>query len=565
MPETKRRPLDIALILLGVMVVELALNRLAVPALRPATEAPGSWHRNLDQVALFIFHFASVLALAVAGKLLWDIVRDRGRVHVGFRGVLATSGFLFLGLAAWSVTRSPSIATQFFMQTAFAVTLILLLASQLRARGELFVKLGLVVLATPILLQYYAPFVLHLFENADLSMYPNIPNHNLPATMRIWGQHAVVIAALVSPYVFAPRPFRISVPRPAPLVIAMFVGLIAGIIVREYYEVGMELAMIGLGFDIGPQGAPTQLIALYLLALTSVTWSLVSCLTAESPARQRIGVGIGLVVVGGYAFEWPLQYLVALVGLLVIHDAGDTVAEEEAKADRPRPSFDSPPIPSESWQRYVAAVVEALRAGEPEDEPEPASAVSFDKELGVTETHIVANRGGIGCQIHIARADDSVQVIDVCCGVQPPEGVDPVWTAHARAERMLAIGAHPEPPPTSATAYKTNDPPFDRRFRVRDKGGRHTDLLMDDGLRARAAALVDGWMAYWPGASLYYRVFPGRGAPLDHPIPISELAFRGASVPSSTERLVNLVDLMADIAVRGGLEGVRDSAPPDEG
>jgi hypothetical protein len=62
-------------------------------------------------------------------------------------------------------------------------------------------------------------------------------------------------------------------------------------------------------------------------------------------------------------------------------------------------------------------------------------------------------------------------------------------------------------------------------------------------------ATVDGWIAYWEGESVRYRVYPGRGAPLDHPMPLSDLAL---GRPSATaERLVTVVELLVELASRG--------------
>jgi hypothetical protein len=96
--------------------------------------------------------------------------------------------------------------------------------------------------------------------------------------------------------------------------------------------------------------------------------------------------------------------------------------------------------------------------------------------------------------------------------------------------------------------FKTGDQAFDDRFKAR--GSRRAfDRLLDDGLRARAAATLDGWVAYWEPDALRYRVYPGRGAPLDHPMPLSDLALaRGASA----DRLVAVVELLLEIGARGG-------------
>ncbi len=68
---------------------------------------------------------------------------------------------------------------------------------------------------------------------------------------------------------------------------------------------------------------------------------------------------------------------------------------------------------------------------------------------------------------------------------------------------------------------------------------------------ARAArALLDGWVAVWPNGELRYQVFPGRGAPLDHPVPQSELASGGNNLAAATERLVNVLDLLVELHTR---------------
>ena len=45
-------------------------------------------------------------------------------------------------------------------------------------------------------------------------------------------------------------------------------------------------------------------------------------------------------------------------------------------------------------------------------------------------------------------------------------------------------------------------------------------------------------------------MYPGRGAPLDHPMPLSDLALGRAASP---ERLIAIIELLVDIAVRGVL------------
>src|SRR5262249_24617852 len=110
-----------------------------------------------------------------------------------------------------------------------------------------------------------------------------------------------------------------------------------------------------------------------------------------------------------------------------------------------------------------------------------------------------------------------------------------------------ALGVNPPGPP-AAPPFKTGDAQFDERFRSRGSASAFRELF-DEGLRARAVATIDGWIAYWENESVRYRVYPGRGAPLDHPMPLSDLALGRAS--ASAERLVTVVELLVELASRG--------------
>jgi hypothetical protein len=196
----------------------------------------------------------------------------------------------------------------------------------------------------------------------------------------------------------------------------------------------------------------------------------------------------------------------------------------------------------------VDAVVTALRG--PHADSLSTSAVTSAGDDGRRNTTIVTTRQGIPLTVRVARADGSIGAIDVQLGKAVDATAAPAWSLHARSERRMAVGSHPAPPATDAPTVKTGDPAFDRRFRIRDRKA-YTALLLDEGLRARATALVDGWLAYWPGRCLYFRVVPGVGAPIDHPVPISELASRGSGAP---DRLLSLLELLTELGLRVALD-----------
>ena len=543
-------------LLLLVTVAELALNRLAVPALRPPGDIePPLWHQIIDHFGLFFFYFATTLAISVLAHRLWLFLREPEHGWAPIRYLLAAIGLGFLLLAIFHVSTTASEEMSFTFNSCFTALLIAVLAIQISRHGDFGAKFGILFLIIPLVVHYYTPFALRFIESEDALW------GDLPLQMQDYGKWSIVFAAMLSPYCFAPRPFLRSAISLPPLAIGAFVGLLGAIILRQHYEVGMVLASRGLGVDIGP-GAPTHHIALFLMALGAIAWTLSSCLVAATPSRRNIGVGIGLVVVGGYGFAWPLQYLVSMVGLLTISSAARSVVREEREAEANvtvTSGFRPPPISDEAWQLYTTAVVAALREAAPE-----SSSVTVRGEDGLATTHIVTRLHDLAVRLRVERADDSILGVEIRCG-EDPGIIEPNWTLFARPERLLGVKTHPEPPLTTAPGIKTGDHSFDLRFRVRD-ADELTAALLDDGLRARATALVDGWIAYWDKSCLIYRVHPGRGAPLDHPIPITELAFRGSNAPPAVDRLLTLIDLLATMGHRvlppSSPPSFLDSQPP---
>jgi hypothetical protein len=543
-------------VLLLAAVVELSLNRLAVRTLRPrGDEAPPAWHEALDHLGLFSQYFVSTLAAGVLLYMLVKLVRGADRPRPGLAGipgtVTALLGTLVAALALMSIAGSPGTTESELLEAFFTLTLIAVVIDQLTGRGDIGARIGVVLLAVPLVVHFYPSFVIHFLGDAEAQW------DDMPLVVAEYGKWSIVLAALLAPYCFAPRPLIRSATRVAPLAVAVFVGLIGAVVLRKHYEVGMELASKGMGVELGP-GAPTHHIALYVMGLGAITWTLISTLGSRHESRRRIGVGIALVVAGGYSFAWPFQYLLGAVGLLTISDAAGTVRAEERTAE-PARGFRAPPIGGGVWQRYVAAILAGLRNVDPDCKP---STVTVRGDEKVASTHVVALRRGVAVRLRVDRIDDSILCVDLLCGREPPSGVKPDWTMYAKPDRLLGMRAHDEPPLCEGAAIKTGDQPFDNRFRIRD-GGKLTDVLFDEGLRARATALIDGWLALWRDRCLQYRIYPGRGAPLDHPIPITELAFRGESAAPAVDRLLTVIELMVELADRAELSRDRVGSSGD--
>lgn len=569
-------------ILLIVAAIELAVYRLAVPGLKPAdpNDAPPGWHTGLSYVGLFLSYFGSILAVGIVLRQLILFARGEHRTWRPIAALLVVSGAAFTVYAVKSLVGAPSELDTFLLELFFSSTILLVIAAQLRPGGDAWAKVGLLLLAAPLLIHFYRDAEVRWFLGEEAVMT------GVPERIAAYGQWMMVLAALLSPYCFAPRPFVESAGRLAPLAMAAFVGLVGALVMRHTAAVGVRIASDGLGVDLGP-GAPGSQVALYLVALGSITWTLSACYLSPSPARRRIGVGLGLVAAAGYGFDWPLQYLAGLVGFLTIAEGlGDAPAEERAGRRWDEVRFVTPPIVAEAWQAYVVALVDALRArglkastvsvedpamlGDAAEVAAAEGAAPLPRAQamaarddaaarppreprvdGLSRTHVLlVDAAPVPIRLLVERMNGSVRLVEVVCGGDPRGvGAPPAWTLEARPERRLAVPVHPPPPDTAAPVVRTGDLAFDRRFRMRDAGG-HADRLLDEGQRARATALLDGWLAFWPGEALIYRVVPGHGAPLDNPIPISDLAFRGAIWDGAVDRLVTVLELLMQLAGR---------------
>ena len=514
-------------VLLLVALLEVAINRVAVPMLRPAGGAPPLWHTSLDYIGLFLFYFAGTLAALLLGGRCWQAIRSRGRrrttaayVIVAITALLAASALVVDMPAALSVT----------LELAFAVSVVAMTVASFGRQHDVGIQVGLPIIAIPLLLHGVnvigATFVW--------------PDNTFDGPGVVLAQAGVVglcLAALATPYCFAPRPFARAVTRPAAVVSAMAIAAAGALLARSFYPSLAKGAGLAIGIELTP-AQPDPRLAMYLLAAATLAWTLVSCAIASSAARRSVGVGLSLIVLGGYAFKWPHHYLLPLLGLAMIADVARSVRDEE-RAAMPIAS-ETPPIADAAWASYVALVTQGLRRALGE-----VHSLTTRGEAGIASTTIVGEAAGTPVRIRIERIEGSVLALDVVFGRDFEEGRDATLTVWGIAPRALGINP---PGPPAAPLFRTGDAAFDERFKTRGSTPAFHKLF-DDGLRARTVATIDGWIAYWDSESVRYRVFPGRGAPLDHPMPLSDLALGRAS--ATAERLVTVIELLVDLAARG--------------
>lgn len=512
--------------LLLVALLEAAINRVAVPMLRPSGPPP-RWHTWLDYGGLFLFYFAGTLAaLLLAARCVRGLAGDaglRGRivaVLVGAATVLAAAPLVVDAPAAFSLT----------LEIAFAAAVLALVVDAFGAGRDLGLQVGLPVVAVPLLVHVVNAIGAHFVWPDNMFDGPGV-------ALTQAGVATLCLAAMVSPYCFAPRPFARAVIRPLALVVALIVAGGGAALARGNYPGLARAATLAFGVEL-TSAQPDPRLAVYLLAVATLAWTLTSCATASSPARRAVGVGLSLIVLGGYAFKWSHHYLLPLLGLSLISEAARTVRDDELGA-LPLAGH-TPPIADAAWSGYVGLVAAGLRRvlGE-------VHSLTTRGEAATASSVIIGDADGVPVRIRIERIEGSVVALDVVLGREIDEVRGATLTVWAIPPR--ALGVNPAPPP-AAPIFKTADPQFDERFRTRGSALAFRRLF-DDGSRARAVATLDGWLAYWENEGLRYRIYPARGAPLDHPMPLSDLAL-GRTVPSA-DRLITVIDLLIELGSRG--------------
>jgi hypothetical protein len=528
LPSPRRTGLTALHVLLLVALLEVVINRVAVPMLRPGDGAPPpSWHTYLDYAGLFLFYFAGTLAALLLAARCWQVIAGPGGGRSRAAGVLVAVTAV---LAAAPLVMDAPAALSLSLELAFAVSVIAIVVAGFGSGRDLGIQVGLVVLAVPLLL--------HAGNSLGARfVWPDNPLDGPGAPLARAGVAMLCLAAMVSPYCFAPRPFARAVLRPLPLVAAIAVAVAGVLLARAGYPYLARAATLAIGVEL-TSVQPDPRLTIYLLAVATLAWTLTSCAAASTPARRSVGVGLALIVLGGYGFKWSHHYLLPLLGLALISDAGRTVRDDEL-AGLPIAS-QTPPIADAAWSAYVAQVTQGLRrvlGG--------VHSLTTRGEGGLASSVIVGDAAGIPVRLRIERIEGAVLALDVVLGREIDEVRGATLTAWAIPPR--ALGVNPAGPP-AAPIFRTGDPQFDERFKTRGSALAFKRLF-DDGLRARAAATLDGWIAYWENDGLRYRVYPGRGAPLDHPMPLSDLALGRAS--ATADRLITVIELLSELAARG--------------
>nr|MBA2539740.1 hypothetical protein [Deltaproteobacteria bacterium] len=337
-------------VLLVVALLELAINRCAVPMLRPMLGEPPAWHTALDYVGLFVMYFTGVLAvMVIVARCIAAVDHNRGLRDMVAHVALGVA--TLVAAVPLVVTMPPW--TSFLLEIVFALAVIAMLVNVFGRERDLGVQVGLPLVALPLLYHTGMMIVGKLMwpEGAfEAPGGPGVTGHKIGVVL-------LQLAALATPYCFAPRPFARSVTRPIPIVIAMAVAAVGAVVARLWYATLATATNFAIGIQLSADA--DRKLALYLLAIATLAWTLSACLLAGSAARRLVGTGIAFLVLGGYEFHWPHHYLLPLLGIALIAEASREVREEEVAA---MPFIaEAPPIADPTWSAFVGAVAQGLR------------------------------------------------------------------------------------------------------------------------------------------------------------------------------------------------------------
>jgi len=570
LPGSKRFGFGPVHLLFLLAVGELIVYRIAVPAVQvvvpfgdPVPVTP-IWQALLGWLGLFLHYFVGTLAIGLLLARAARVIRLREVGAARVRELATAVAAVGVGvLAAVALVLGEDAGIAFAIETALAIAMVVGFAAAIRRDQDPEPMTGFGVLGPVVswLVRYgamyglgfvIAPFVIHYYgviggkflwpEGAAEIQGPT-------AGLARIGVSALCLAAIASPYCFGPRPFARSVGRIPPVVVAMVVAAGSAVLARRYYLPVADIVWHATGVQLTKEDVDPQL-ALYILAFATLCWTLASCAIADTEPRRRVGLGLGLIVLGGYHdVVWPTYYAVIAVGLFTIVDA---IPELRAAERVERIEVATPAIEDRIWQTWVTTLVGGLRAA-----GHQVHALTSRGDDDHTSTVVSGEVGSRPFRMRIERVGGSVVVIDVRFGREVGDQRPATFTIHARREGLR--DAHPEPP-ASGARVELGDAAFADRFRAR---GDRAALLatLDEDVRVRLTATMDGWLAVWSGESVRHRVYPGRGAPIDHPIPLSDLALRGAGADGA-DRLITTIAVLADVARRALPTPIDEPAHP---
>ena len=321
--------------LLALSSVELAVFRAILPAVRGlgpnVSKSTALVARVLESVGLFLHYSISLLGIALLVICLSRFNRTTDLGNVLVRRLAVFSGAVFSGFIVVSLLFPLSEHSQFLLELFFTGALLFCVGLLFSVVAPVLPKIGVAVVVAPLIFHFYGPFAVRTFAG-ESALWAG-----LPEKVQYIGAWMVIVAGMVLPVLWLGRSKRKDWLRSGPLVTASLVSIVAHVALRYSQEGAIVAAMEGLGIDIGPTSHPSIRIGC-MVALFTTTWVFLTCVTSKSPARSRLGVGLGLILAGGYGCRWPVQLTLQLLGAFAMIGAVVSIGLERQFVEEKAPA-----------------------------------------------------------------------------------------------------------------------------------------------------------------------------------------------------------------------------------
>ncbi len=475
----RRQPSLVAAMCIA-LAADLVIRRVLAPVAHIDWGArPGRLLDTLDFGAELTWYAATIFVCLVAVLGLVRTVALPSEIPRGARAALGTMAVAFMPLLLLSAWRElPSLFPVYLQVCSACVAVLVMFAGLFVGRGAR-PKLGLVALTAPTVAYALWVFGSHL---------PDGPSGWARVTLWI-GEAGYVTAAVVALLCFFPQTVR---PR-VPIAVALVSGAVAAALVAQPQLAGRLVD----GFSLS---LPATVAGKVAMAVAAVGYLLTVAALLDRPGTSRLrGFGLAAVALAGFQHEQSLQIGAAVVGYLCI-------VESLTRDVRALPT-------AEVWRALVRRVAAAVGAREVE-------VVGAD---GYETARVRLVREADAVEVALGRRGGEVFHAEVIVGLAPSEEAPPVALARRGAPRLGRIRGE---------EVATGDLAFDEAFRTFDaRKLTARDRVLDDDLRPRLLASVDGWLAVWPGAGVRYRT-------------------RNIEVVHTGDQLTGLIDLLVELKNR---------------
>jgi hypothetical protein len=268
-----RLRLSLVALLTAVTFVELVLNRIVARLIHLEFLQPRSALTHVvDDVGLFAFELASVLAVLVLGAALIRVVLYGGEFRAGARLSFPLVGAVFLALAAIGVVLKLPHAMQFHLQLSFIFLALLMTLATVASHAQPAIKLGAVLLMAAVAMRIGPQLA------ARLGVLPSLTAAQTEAM-----SDAMLASTGAAALCFLPR--RPGGAKLASLVTWPLVCVVA-IIIRRDWETAARVAAYGWGIEL-PIATWGQLLCLAVLAATTLLCIAESAVRVEGRPLER--------------------------------------------------------------------------------------------------------------------------------------------------------------------------------------------------------------------------------------------------------------------------------------